>query len=315
MKKVLPPLFVLFIFGCHHQTNDQNLLPGDQVLTYGAKFDKLLLGVESSNSQLTLSQELKLENQSITLPVGTVLQKVKDNPNTLTYTLPDGYKAIGQTSDGKAKIAAGGSVTCSCTQGRECSPYIASLGKNQSIGCAATGNCTKCNMSVNGARLGATDEAFSTTEIINFNNPVHFVTSKAELATLISPSHTLMELEEVRKQIVDFAGGYQVDDLEALNKSTGPDDLPTSYSYLHVNVYGRLIMLPVQTSLTLSANPLVNEILRENSRAGARAAATVYKCSCNAGRKGCIMNSGSVLLAKAVYCDAGECTSCTLSWI
>jgi len=83
--------------------------------------------------------------------------------------------------------------------------------------------------------------------------------------------------------------------------------------YLQVNVYGRVILLPVQKDLTLSANPLVNELLRD-AKGNARIA-VVYKCKCNNGSSGCSLNTGTLLFAKAVYCDAGSCTSCTLSWL
>ncbi|MBD2702034.1 hypothetical protein IC229_15395 [Spirosoma sp. BT702] len=315
MKKLLTFLFLVLLVGCNRPGNDQTLKPGDQILNYGAKFDKLLLGEESKNDEITLTEELKIGNQGLTLPIGTILRKIKDDPSSFSYTLPNGYKVIGQTTDGKARSAAGGSVTCTCTRGNGCSPYYATLGGKVSMGCAAK-NCTACNMTTSGsARIGVSEETFNTAEIINFNQPIHFVTSKAELSTLVSPSHSMMQLEEIRKQIVAFAKGYQVDDLDALNKSTGPADLPSSYQYIHVNLFGRLIMLPVQTNITLSVDPLVNELMRDDKNAGARAAATVYKCKCNSGNSGCSLNSGSLLFAKAVYCDAGGCASCTLSWI
>lgn len=313
MKKLFPFIVIFIVLGCNQKEKNDSLKPDDEIPNYGVKFDKILLGVESANSQITLTTNLAIEGQRITLPPGTTLQKIEGNSNTLTYVLPDGYKIVGQNSNGKARLTASGSITCTCTVGKGCSPYVASLGSNTSMGCAKTGNCTKCNMSFGSTRIGTTDEMLSNVEIINFNEPIHFVTTKEELKILISPSQTMMELEEVRQEVVSFAKGYQVDDLEALNKSSGPDDLPSAYTYIHLNVFGRVILLPVQKDLTLSANPMVNELLRDDTN-NARVA-VVYKCKCNNGTSGCKLNTGSLLLAKAVYCDAGACTSCTLSWL
>ena len=317
MKKLLPLLLILFIVSCKKQTGEENLAPSDLTLTYGTKFDKLLLGVESPNSQLNLTGDLKLESQGITLPIGTIIQKVQGDPSAFTYSLPNGYKVVGQNTNGKAGVAAGGSITCTCTEGKGCSPYVASLGKNQSIGCAMSGNCTKCTQVLSGARIGTPDETISNAEIVNFNQEIHFITTKEELSSTVSPSHTLMQLDEIRQQIVAFAKGYQINDLESLNKSTGPSDLPSTYTYVHVNVYGRAILLPVQSNLVNAANPLFNEILRGAISANGRMAApsTVYKCKCNSGSAGCSLNNGSLLFAKAVWCEAGSCGSCTLSWL
>lgn len=317
MKKIFPFILILLVFGCHKQGSDQNLVPSDLALNYGAKFDNLLLGIESSNTHLILERELSIENQGVTLPAKTVLQKVDGDPNTLTYALPAGYKVVGTSANGKARAAAGGSVTCNCTQGTGCSPYVATFMKNQSIGCAASGKCSKCNLTVTGGspRIGASDDTLNNIEIVNFNQETHFITTKEELSRTVSPSKTLMELDEVRQQIVYFAKAYQIDDLEALNKSTGIENVPSTYTYIHVNIYGRAILLPVQNNLVNAANPLFNEIIRDATSPNGRIAATVYKCKCNTAGSGCSLNNGSLLLAKAYWCEAGSCNSCTLSWL
>ncbi|AQG77919.1 hypothetical protein [Spirosoma montaniterrae] len=315
MIKLTPIIFVLLTFSCNQREGERPLKPSDLALSYGAKFDKLLLGVESPNNQFVLTQELRVEGYGITLPVGTTLHKAENNPTTFTYDLPVGYKLIGQSADGKARVAAGGSITCTCTAGKGCSPYIAQLGSKESIGCAMSGNCTQCSMKRSGGRVENIDEILSEAEIVNFNQPIHFITTKQELSTTVSPSRTLMQLDAVRQQIVSFAKAYQLSDLDALEKSTGPEDLPSTYNYIHVNVYGRVILLPVQTDLVISANPLVNEIMRDATDAKGRIAARVYKCKCNTKSSGCSQNTGSLLFAKAVWCDAGSCESCTLSWL
>lgn len=315
MKKLLIFAFTIAIASCNRQQEDRSLKPNDLSLNYGIKFDKLLLGVESSSDKVTLTNELKIDSQGITLPIGTIIEKLKEDPTTFTYILPDGYKLIGQNADEKARVAAGGSITCTCNQGRGCNPFIASLFGNQVMGCSMTGNCTRCTQTT-GARIGVTDETISNLEIVNFNQELHFITTKNELSTTVSPSKTLMELPEVRHQIVSFAKAFQLDNLDMLNKSKGIDDLPSNYTYVHVNVYGRVILLPVQTNLVVSANPLVNELLRNYDAKGRVAATTVvYKCKCNSGSSGCVFNTGAYLVAKAVWCESGGCASCTLSWL
>jgi len=317
MKKLLIFALIVAIASCNRQKEDRSLKPNDLLLSYGIKFDKLLLGVESYNDQVKLTNELKVDSQGITLPIGTIIEKVKGDPTTFTYKLPDGYKLIGQNADGKARTAAAGSITCTCKIGRGCNPFIATLGKNQVMGCSMTGNCTQCTQTT-GAKIGATDEVISNLEIINFNQELHFITTKQELSSTVSPSKTLMDIDEVRQQIVFFAKAFQLRDLYALNKTTGPDNLPATYTYLHVNVYGRVVLIPVQTDLVHAANPLLNELLRDIPRdnSGRMAATTtVYKCTCLSGGAGCIFNTGGYLIAKAIWCDSGGCASCRLGWL
>ncbi len=201
-------LIAIIVFGCSQKDKENSLIPDDVVPNYGSKFDKILLGPDTSNDQVTLDNDIIIEGEKITLPAGTILTKVKGNNNTLTYSLPDGYKIVGRDENGKARLMAGGSITCNCSVGKGCSPYVETLGNQSSMGCARTGNCTKCSMTYGNGRVGVSEEVFSEVELINFNNPLHFVTDNKEFATLTSPNKILMELEEVKKEIDLFAKGY-----------------------------------------------------------------------------------------------------------
>ena len=311
MKRILSLLLVTCVLSCARHSADQNLFPKDLKLDYGMSFDKLLIGVESTNSEIVLEKTLVLEDEGITLPIGTRISKAQDNPNTLNYALPEGYKLVGTVSSAGARTipmaVTAGSLTCTCTRGSGCSPFIASLGQKQVKGCSMNNGCTACSQSTN-AIIGGTDVVMADQQVVNFNEEPHFITSKEELSQMASPK-VLMQLDEVKKTVREFAKGFQVHDLEQLSKTTGPDDLPLTYTYVHVNFYGTVVLVPVENDITNVSNPFLNQLLVKSPNGRVSAG---YSCSCSAGN-GCKLTTAS-LIGKAVWCEAGNCTSCKLNF-
>ncbi|MGA0559914.1 hypothetical protein ACO2Q8_24850 [Larkinella sp. VNQ87] len=288
--------------------NSNSVSPVSLKYRYDKPFDKLLLGQETTNDFIILTQALELPDDGLLLPKGTRIFKDKSDPEGgVLFTLPEGYKLVGNDPSG-ARLLAGGKINCKCTKGSGCSPYIASLGNKVSKGCAMSDGCTTCLQTVSAFEEGEQKVAMTDLDIVNFNDELHFVVTKEEFVQLKSPTTALMNLPEVKKSIADFVSGYQKDDLAAVRNAKTSEELPANYTYIPLSVYGRVILVPVQANITLAASPIWNQLLK--SAPNGRIAAA--SCKCESGSSGCKLTSGSILVGQAKWCEAGRCTSCSL---
>lgn len=125
-------LVVLATIDCQRQNEvnsheDQNIGidPGNELYVDDVKVDSILLGPSTTHKQITLREEFILRN-GVTLPVGTVISKMEDDPYSLSYTVPEGYLITGVSqANGRVVATMAGSITCTCTKGSGCSPFIA----------------------------------------------------------------------------------------------------------------------------------------------------------------------------------------------
>ena len=303
--------------GCHNEEQSIDVTESYTLLN-GQKIDHMLLGPDTPEKQITLTQELTLEN-GVTLPIGSVIGKIDNDPYSLRYKLPKGYIVTGVADASGREIAATlGSITCTCTEGGGgCSPFVGtSLGQTVT-GCALGRKCKQCKGS-SGARKGVINVSpdgpsieASGMDIINLKDGIHFVTTKSELDSLKCPSSFFIATDEIQKEVYNFISGFQKDKIEEVRRAEDSADLPKEYTLIHVSVYGRVFLMPVQKSLTLSASPFLNELIVQGPSSNARMAAA--SCKCLSGSKGCALTKRSAFIGNVVYCDAGGCTSCKLT--
>jgi hypothetical protein len=292
----------------------------------------ILLGNNTSNKSITLDEPLNLA-EGITLPKGTVLSQAEDDPYSLMYQLPKGYKLVGRTSGANNKLGTPvattfGSVTCSCTSGSGCSPYVASLGGKPTIGCNLGASCSQCTKKVTallaplpnsggGIALPSikNKSEIEEADIINFNVGISFVTNPEMKAATTSPMDAFLELPEVQAALQQFMTGYQKSNLHQVYGAKTFAELPDNYVIAAMSLYGKLIFVPIDRDLNdLFATKLLNDYVFEKSEAkNGRVAG--YSCSCGSGTSGCTLGSKSIVLVGSVtYCNATVCRVCTLSW-
>ncbi|MFO0589334.1 MAG: hypothetical protein U0441_17485 [Polyangiaceae bacterium] len=219
------------------------------------------------------------------LPEGTDTWIQDDG--SIGYKLPDGFVSI-ETDPSTGALAAttGGSITCSCTQGTGgCSP-VAAGGKS---GCFMGDNCSTCSKS------GAT-KVVNTNAMVAFADPKEVVMLPHVTPALLKLQFVADALAQFKDQVAAEAGLQSGADLDDPKNGFSAD--PHTYiaapgwSLAAVNLYGYIALISVPESYAMMAAPSWG---------------SSQKCTCNAG-SGC--KAGSMLGAK--YCDAGNCTSCTM---
>ncbi len=290
-------------------------------LPQGVSAKDIIIGPNTANSAIELDDVLKLEDGT-QLPAGTVISKDPNNPYSFNFELPEGYKVMGRDpASGRTAIGFAGALTCSCTSGTGCSPYVATIGGKKYSGCVMGSNCTSCQQKTSGTLSdpgGRKAVMLENAEIVNFNENITFLTSREELANTSSPSSQFIESPEIQKELQAFIAGYQKHDLAAVHKARDYNELPENYVLIAFNVYGRVLFAPVDETITLSANPILNDFVIDPSssdEAGRTSIgfATKYSCKCSSGTSGCTLKTKSVpLVGSVVYCDAGLCKTCTL---
>lgn len=220
------------------------------------------------------------------LPEGTDTWVEADG--SLGYQLPAGFVSFETDPDTGAMYAtAGGTITCSCTKGTGgCSPVSA----GGTSGCFMGANCDTCSKS------GAT-------KVIDTNVGVAFA-SLAEVKDLPPLTPALLDVPLVADAFAQFKDMVAVDaglpDGQALEGdktglAVGDHTFLAApgWALAAVNVFGHVALVSVPESYGKLMAP---------------AWGSSQKCACNAG-SGC--KAGSMLGAK--YCDAGNCTSCSMS--
>ena len=316
-----------FFVGC-------NRSPGEAAP--GGVADKdIILGGNTANKSVTLREPLPLA-EGITLPIGTVLSKAEDDPYSFVYQLPKGYKLTGRTvgtnnKPGTPVSTTYGSVTCSCTSGTGCSPYVASLGGQTTVGCNLGSRCTECTKKVSAlvAPAGSGDgmvfpalgdkteikTEIVEADLVNFNLGISFVTNPEMKAATTSPTEAFLELPEVQAALQQFMTGHQQSNLPQVYRAKTFAELPDNYVIAAMSLYGKLILAPIDRDLNdMLGNKFFNDYVFEKSEAkNGRVAG--YTCSCDSGGSGCTYGTKSIVLVGSVnYCNATVCRVCTLRW-
>ncbi|MCC5612831.1 hypothetical protein LC612_40645 [Nostoc sp. CHAB 5834] len=307
---LIPLLFFLaFVASCDTdkevpaKQDDQS-----QYIDIGGQKAKIDLGPSTPNDFVVLGKEAFVDEQLI-LPKGTKIEKIKDDPYSFAYTLPQGYSITGKNG----RIAAGvlataGKVTCKCTKGSGCSPFVFSL-QQITVGCLMNDQCTACTKIVS-ARVGAEDVEITDSQLIDFTQDIHFVTEKSELAKSKCISSAILDVKEVQEGLRKFLYSYQGKNTEQLYKATSIEEMPSNYEFVAVSVYGRVLLAPMDKTLSFFlTNPVTNDGYVSRARLAAK-----QSCKCNAGT-GCTKGKKTVpFIGSVVYCEAGKCTDCTLTY-
>lgn len=220
------------------------------------------------------------------LPAGTLTWKLPDG--SAGYKLPPGYVSIETDPDtGATAMATGGTLGCHCQSNDGNCDSVMTHGK---LGCWVTSSCSQCVS--NGASTVAHLDAgiqFALAADVDGLPPVTPALLKVKIVA--------DAFEEFKALVAADAGLAGPEDLDG--PATG--DLAGEHTFVAaqgwalaaVNVYGHLALISVPETYAAQA---------------ALAWGSSQKCSCGSG-SGC--TPGSMLGAK--YCDAGSCTSCTMT--
>lgn len=287
MKKILLTL-ALILFGVS-VFSQKELKKSEIELPKDSKFISV---IENSN------------DRGIPFPDGSKL--ILNLDNSFNILLPKGYYFIVENNIGEvSRVMSSGSVTCSCGSGG-CSPVLYK-GK---VYCVMA-NCNECSMSTGKVASRKDNENLILGFAKEFETPIKFLVdefsnnSKSVFGEIINSFETqkptydylfknLFKSEEVRKNILDFYNlvyNGNIPDFINENKMIPNND----YKYVKAVIYGNLCLLPI---------PNTTETVMYKVYYGTKA-----KCTCESG-SGCVKDT----LLGAVFCDAGNCKQCKLTY-
>lgn len=295
----------LTVISCNRHDEPGTRLPN------GVTADDILLGPDTRNESITLAAPLALED-GLVLPEGTVVSKDAADPYALNYRLPEGHKVVTKSPGGRYNYEFSGKITCSCTAGTGCSPYVAKIGGSTASGCVMSKTCTQCKQSTSSTSPGMP------LAIINFDLGVEYVTNPQAKAATVSPTAGFLDIPAVQEALQQFAKGCQRTNLEEVYKAKHYSQLPENYVIAAVSVFGRLVFVPVDASIsTFVASRFTNDyVFGTGSAAAGRTAydfSSKASCKCDSGTTGCKLGTKSVpLVGSVTYCDAQTCRTCTL---
>jgi len=235
-------------------------------------------------------------NETFVFPVGTKLE-IKNNE--LFFQLPHNYALIAKIADNDGNTLvqriAEGSVTCKCTEGSGCNPYI--LGDQS--GCSTTGSCTKCEMTIKENSLKNQNYILIDGQVVNFNQDYQFLLDKTDYQKLTPPKPFIFEDEKVLEYLNKLLAMYNTPEDGLAQKKLKINEKQDKYIYVPVNFLGIQILATFnkkKCSMTTSLKMVAD-----------------YSCKCNSGSSGCTYGSSWTPKGKIHYCEAEQCTSCTLS--
>jgi hypothetical protein len=289
------------------------------------------------SASTTLPHDYRLSN-GVVLPAGTVLSDAADASGRpyIHFRLPEGHKLVSAAAatenGGGGVLEEEGGITCTCTEGTGgCSPFRAQGPGGSAIGCSMDSRCTKCEQAVTSLdRTGAgvrlrTDRA---ADILHVAAGISFVTDPEELEALSCPGRAAFAWEGFGRGISEFLDGVQLDGRAAVRAATSREQLPDNYTMMFINVYGKVLRVPVQRGMSLSEQ--VANVFFSLARAGAgqQGAASMDEgsggvveedgkttCKCLSGSAGCSYQRKSApVIGYAEWCDAKGCDSCQMSW-
>jgi len=233
------------------------------------------------------------ELESVWVPPGTDVWS--EGAETLQFRVPEGYVVWARQNDGTFVKELAGDVTCSCAEG-DCGP----VNQGGVIYCAIGPKCTSCCKR-------STSSAAMALVVVPENGSVNWATP-GETRTLPLANHVLLEIPEISAEFLKFARKvYGRKPLPTMMTKGSEGTAPAGYSLVPINIYGYL------------ANALVPRGIRGGSKCEVTAfsgklvddcGAAKETCKCNSGTSGCTHWSKFGI---ASGCEAGACTSCTLS--
>ena len=301
-------MIVLFFLGLVTSCNedDKTVVTKQQETSYvemDGKKVKIILGPNTQNNFIILNDNVVVKDDFV-LPKGTRISKIKDDPYSFSFELPSDYILAGAT---KSIEIAQGNVTCKCTKGTGCSPFVSTISQ-QTIGCLMNDQCTACTKTVS-ARIGVEQIEINNPQVVDLTKGVHFVTDKSELSDLKCINAEILDIKRIQDDIRKFVNAYQVQNTEQLYMARNLEEIPANYEYVTLSAYGRAMLVPIDRTVALFlTNPLTNDGYVPRARVAA-----THSCKCNSGTVGCTKGSKSIPLVGAViYCEAGRCTDCTL---
>jgi hypothetical protein len=208
--------------------------------------------------------------------------------NTITITAPDNYRYVGYDQDGELFIGErknGGTVSCDCRGGGECSPFIASGPKGQVAGCA--GVCSDCRM-VSTARA---QQLRPGAGFIDFDGSTSFVESDEPMPAAFPAMFDVREVQESIKAFLE--GVYKDRPVPEMEIIKGHVSAPEGHVIAVLQVFGRITCT------------IVPEDAITRQKAGGSAS-----CSCTDGE--CTLDKKSGFGFAIVSCS-GNCSGvCTL---
>lgn len=256
-------------------------------------------------------------------PEGTLLWIANDH---LCYDLPDNYLLLTNTlelyEDGTeemvVKSSNQGSITCNCTEGKGCDPFVM-----QGVsGCTPKSTCTKCEITQESSTGGTSglksvkniiEEIVLDGVVVNFNIPNRFYSDLISfdidaLPLLKSPKSFIFENEDVMQRLTDLFRGYNSEEDDAILIQCNKDNLDDRYAYVPTRFLGYLIFLPLNKQVSTSAHYAslpggTGNVLNDDN----------YTCTCESGQNGCTLQSKWTPCGKIYYCDSGNCTKCKMS--
>lgn len=270
---------------------------------------------EPSMEAVVLTEPLLLEDGSA-LPEGTTIQE-KQDPHGVAYIhfqLPENYRFITEVAytdknSGRVELAGNvslmGSVSCDCTEGTGCNPFVVEGEGGTASGCTMSDGCTKCTQTKKAIAAGFIAHTLRA-EIISLEEGVSIIVDEAELKSLKAPVEGMFEDNYIRQEIENFVSGFQKSNLQQARAASSAAELPEGYAYVPVNAFGYLMLVPMERKLLFTSEFMMDPAVRAVMEGEC-------SCKCNSGSSGCALKSKSVLIGSAKWCEAGTCSSCTLN--
>lgn len=282
-------------------------------------------GCEHSITETQVAPSLNVSNQQVNesggflFPQGTAAWVVEDEGDTpfIRFRLPETHRLLAKVAEGvpgqagQMMRAAGGDITCTCTEGSGgCSPFCGSGPGGTVCGCALDANCTTCIAEQSqGMHTGSGDPPvlFEETAIIDLKAGVSFVVTEEERLGLRCASSVLFDDPEILAAVQQYMEMHQMHKVEEARAAKSRADLPDPYIMAPLNVYGNMVWVPVEkgTSISVALSEVVwnaqKGIIGESS------------CTCDSGGGGCTYKKRGVPgIGWVEWCEAENCSVCTL---
>lgn len=266
----------------------------------------------TEHEELRELKEFSLSLNKVPVPEGTEITKVSENESYLN--LPEGMFFVsmeqGQNKRLRPLAISGTGVRCKCNAGSGCNPTV--MGGDYA--CVMTTGCSSCELST--SRMGSVDGVFddnliSIKGLVDYNQGITFLTESlsgdmmqdaffsTEDKTHGNAYAELFELEEVQRGILKFYNEIYEGNIPQFILDN-EKELPKNYSYVTVNLYGSIAVMPFPNK----------KIQEQSRRVNMMQFSAGISCECHSGN-GCKKSSAGMGSVK--YCDAGDCTDCELS--
>jgi len=265
----------------------------------------------SKDSAVILEQADTMEN-GLVLPAGSSLTIFASKPKTIYAVLPDGFALIGTTTGGQPLNIEVMDITCDCSSGSGCNPFI----NSRASGCVTFGGCSKCTQttSTHAGRQQNTAETIGEGAVIDLSLGIRFITQSAEMTATPPILTAMLQDSSILRALQTFLAPYQQHDLSQVRAGGPGTSLPPGYRLMPISLYGRSLLVPVEEAITPACaitdihpgSGVSTKTVDEEAVTGG------YSCSCGAGT-GCSYHSMWIPWAgMTYYCSSGVCTSCTL---